>query len=698
VVSRLRGRKTLAGVAGAVVVAVVLSQVLPMVWPRPGTDEADELAGGGGATLALTAVTVNVDAAPVATVSPTSRQSVVVRRGSISEQLVLSGRVAGLEEVPVSFPVHSRVGSLEVTPGQAVEAGQVLLKGDQKEIVKTVESARARVDAGSVRLAQAEAQAQARQREADRRQEADRTQRQLAIGQAEAGLRRALADYELVKAGAPASDRLTAAGAVNSARAAINRAEAELARLRQGPSENAVQAADQHVWQTRLAVQKAEAELERLRRGADPTDLRAAERDQSAAQTALLRAQADLERVSRPDPAAVSTAERDVQRAELAVRVADSSGGKDKNARQARDAAVRSARLNLQDAQERLARLRQGPPPADLEAARRAVADARTAVQIANERREAVAKGPDELTLSLANQAVEAAKLAAAEAEARYLDLKAGPPADQLNAAQGGLESAQASLGSAIMRQNEVNSHPTRAELQEAEEKVGVNQAAVDRAYADAEVSAAVPDDDVDPASYDLVLLRKDVEQDRATLDNLERDLAATRLLAPTAGVVTSILVRPGDPLEPGRPVMTVAKPGDPVVRVDLSDRDVARLTPGQAATVLVDGAAAGNLDASVDQIETPQGALPTGRFRVTWPQPVPSFGSTAQVMVTLQRKDDVLIVPQRAIRAAGQRRFVEILEAAGRRNVDVQVGISQGGDTEIVSGLAAGQVVIIGQ
>jgi RND family efflux transporter MFP subunit len=696
VVSRIRSKAVLAGVA-FVLVAVVLTLVLPLTWSRSSLDD-DQLADDGDVMLSLTPVPVSLDAGPAAAPSPTGRQSATVRRGSISELLVLSGRVAGTEEMPVSFPAPSRVESVAVTPGQTVEEGQELLKADQKEIVKSLDSARARVDAGGIRLAQAEAQAQLRQREADRRADAERTQRQVAIGEAEAGLRRAQVDYERVKAGAPAADRLAAAGAITSARAAVSRAESEVARLKQGPSEVEVQAADQQVWSTRLAVQRAETELERLRRGADPTDLRAADREVSAAQTALLRAQADLDRVSRPDPAALSAAERDVQRAELSVRVAESSGGKDKNARVAREASVRSARLSLQDAQERLARLRQGPPPFEVEAARRAVADARIAVQIATERREAVAKGPDEMALAAANQAVEAAKLAATNAEARYLALKAGPPTEQIVAAQGGLESAQAGLGSAIMRQSDVNSHPTRTELQDAEDRIAASQAAVDKARADAEQATQPADDDVvDPASYDLMLLRKDVEQDRTGLEKLERELAATRLLAPAAGVVASILVRPGDPLEPGRPAIILAKPGEPIVRSDLSERDTSRLTPGQYATVQVDGMAGVDLDAAVDQVEGAQGSTPSGRFKVVWPQTFPILGATAQVVVTLQRKDDVLIVPQRAVRTAGQRRFVEISDSAGRRNVDVQVGISQGGDVEIVSGLAAGQLVLIG-
>jgi RND family efflux transporter MFP subunit len=689
----------LAGVGIVLVAAVVVAELSPLVWPQSSADDDGQTTAENGVTLALTMVPTSAEISPAVAASPTGRQSVVVRRGSISETLALSGRVAGIEEVPVNFPSSARVESVAVTPGQAVKEGQELLKVDQKEILKSLDGARSRVETGSIRLAQAEAQAQARQREAERRLEADRTQRQTAIGEAESGLRRAQADYERIKAGAPAADRLAAAGAVVSARAAVTRAEGDLARLMKGPSDAEVKAADQQVWSTRLALQRAEVELERLRRGADPADLRAADRDVSAAQTALLRAQADLDRVARgPDPGALSSAERDVQRAELSLRVAQASGnGKDKGARVAQAASVQSAKLGLQDAQERVARLRQGPPPFEVEAARRAVADARSALQTATDRREAVAKGPDELAIASANQAVEAAKLAASNAEARYLDLQAGPPADQVAAAQGAIQSAQAGLGSALLHQSEVNSHPTRAELQDADDRLTATQASVDRAHADADDTVTPTDNDVDPASFDLLLLRKDVEQDRATLAKLEGDLAATRLVAPLAGVVASVLVRPGDPIEPDRPVFTLAKPGEPIVRTDLSDRDMARLTSGQLATVHVEGSTGADFEASVDQIESAQGTSATGRFQVTWSQSPPPLGTAVQAVVTLQRKDDVLIVPQRAIRAAGQRRFVEIADSGGRRNVDVQVGISQGGDTEIVRGLSAGQDVLVG-
>jgi HlyD family secretion protein len=173
-----------------------------------------------------------------------------------------------------------------------------------------------------------------------------------------------------------------------------------------------------------------------------------------------------------------------------------------------------------------------------------------------------VKKGPDSLTLATANQAVEEARISAQNAEARYLELAAGPPADHVANAQQAVENTQNALTSAVARQAEVNSHPTPDELQEAQDHLTAAQSALDQARSDAEQSTQPPDDDADPASYDLLLLRKGVEQDRTTVQTLERELIATRMTAPFSGTVASIQVRPGDPLEPGRTAVTLARPG----------------------------------------------------------------------------------------------------------------------------------------
>lgn len=702
--SRSRSRWILAGVTVLVLIVGAFAQFAPITWTWFGSGDGTQTMSDGGADTDLTEAPISVESvadspATAPSPAPSSRQTAMVRRGPVSELLSLTGRVAGLDEVAIAFPSLARVEKVAVSAGQMVDEGQVLLEADRKEVEKDLQAARARLEVSSVRLSQAEAQAQARQRETERRIEAERVRQQFAVGDAEAGVRRAQTDLERVRMGAPVSERQAAEGAVISARAALASAEGELARVTARPSEAELKAADQQVWSARLALQRAETELERLRRGPDPTELRAAEREVVNAEAAVLRASTDLERLVRgPDPLAVSTAARDVQRADLAVRVAQSAkGGKDKNARLAREAAIRSAELNLQDARERVARINVAQPAGEVEAARLGVTVAQSALDAAKERHRIVASGPDELTLAAANQAVEQARVAAANAEVRYLELEAGAPPDRIRVAQQAVQSARVGLTSALSRQVEVHGHPTRAELRDAEERVAAAQTTLERAHAPTEEPSPPSDDVADPASFDLVLLERGLEQDRALVQALEHEVAAAQLLAPFSGVVAAVHVQSGDSMEPGQAVVTMARPGPPIVRADLSEREVARLTSGMQAQLQIEGLANQQFDASILTVESGVGVLPNVRLSVDWGTGAASLGANAQAVVTLQRKDDALLVPQRAIRTLGQRRYIEVMDGTARRNVDVQVGIVQGSEAEILSGLTQGQVVAVG-
>ena len=64
---------------------------------------------------------------------------------------------------------------------------------------------------------------------------------------------------------------------------------------------------------------------------------------------------------------------------------------------------------------------------------------------------------------------------------------------------------------------------------------------------------------------------------------------------------------------------------------------------------------------------------------------------------MNLQQKADALLVPQRAIRSSGPRRYIEYMDGNTRRTADVQVGIVAGADAEILSGLSEGQLLLVG-
>jgi multidrug resistance efflux pump len=495
--------------------------------------------------------------------------------------------------------------------------------------------------------------------------------------------------------------------------------------------------AEQDLTTARQALQRAETEQARVGRGADATALAAASREQAQAESRLQRAQAELARLTRgPDPAELQAAQRELDQAQRAAdaahsgRVAPASGGATDSIseRASRAAAEASAVTALQAAQERLARLRQGAPAADVEAVRRDVQVAQMDVDAMRERIETLRRGPDSQTVAAASAAVdsarqavqqgeallrelhagpagdqtalaaskvETARVAVQQGEARLRELQAGPAGDQTALAASKVSTARLAVQQAEARLADVKSHPTRAELAEAQDRVAVAQAGLAQARAGDPV--ADPAQTNTPRLADRRLQEMSVEQERAQVQGLEDELGASRLRAPSTGIVTAVRVRVGDPLQPGTPVITLAPPSTPVVRADLSDEQAARLAVGQRATLTLAGSDDPPLEASVAEIvQNSDGGSRVALLQVDWPGDSAAFNATADVTVTVQVKSDVLIVPKGAVRSIGSRRTVEVVDGTSRRSVPVEVGITTENEVEIVSGLREGQWVLV--
>ncbi|MGE3267410.1 MAG: efflux RND transporter periplasmic adaptor subunit [Chloroflexota bacterium] len=622
------------------------------------------------------------------------RQAVAVRRGPIVEQVTLTGRVAASDEVLLGFGIAGRVETVAVKPGDTVQEGQLLMEADAAAVQRELAAARSRVEVGVLRSEQAQQQAQARKKDQDRRAAADASRKEQAIREAESALRRAQNDYERVKAGAPAAERRSAEAAVQSAQLSYDAALAEYNKAFSGPGDIEMRLAEQSINAARIQQAKAEAELQKLANGADPNDLRAAEREMMDAQNSYARAVAAVEKVSQPDPVAVSAAEREVQRAELNLRAAQAQKTSDKSSRFQKEIDIRNAQADLQGARDRLNQARRGAPPADVENARRDMLSARSAVEAAKERLEKVRQGPDPLVIEQAKVSLESARLAVEQAEQKAATMSSGPPEDMVARLAVSVQQAQTSLQSARATLAEVNAKPSKDDLRDAEDKLAAAQSNLERTQADAEAPA---EETTDTTDFDLQVLERGLAQDRAQVETLERQLAQSRLRAPFAGTVSSVKVRSGDPFEAERAVLTLARPGDPVLRADVTERDASRLAAGQRAVVRLEGAEGGEFDASVDSIlEGETGVGRTAQLAAVWPEPAPAIGTPVQVVVTLREKNDVLLIPQKAIRSAGARRFVEVVDGPNRTMTDVEIGIVSNGQAEVVSGLRQDQLVLV--
>jgi HlyD family secretion protein len=685
--NKLKSRWVLVGVVGSVLLSAACVQLAPMARSRfVESSSPDDVQSFVLPPIAVT------DASRASGSQAAGRGTALVRRGPISDVASLTGRIAGLEEIGIELPSGGRIQSVAVRAGQTVEQGQVLIEADSREIAKDLAAARSRIETGQLRVAQAQAQGQARRQEDGRRSALDSIRGQSEVAEADAALQRAQADLDRVKAGPSDSERAAAEVAYAQAAAAFERAQADLNRLLDGPNRSDLQSAEQEVANSHATLERAEADLARLKNGADPVDIRTAERDVITAESELARARAELNALSQPDSAAIRTAERDVDRAQGAIRDAQAMRVDGAVARAARDSAVRAAQVELQAAQDRLEALRQPPKATDLDLAKNKVQSAQLVVDNARDKLDKLRRPTAQSAIDAANAVVNRAQSVAQSADARLAEVRAGPTDIQLAPARAAVESARAALESARAKQADLNRGASPADVRDAEARVAAAQAAVARATAEGRATSGAADGEI----FDVLLLQKGVDQDRAWVEALERDLAATHLVAPFSGVVTSVNVTAGDSIQPGRPVISIARPGERIVVVDLFDKP-GRFAAGQDASVRSDGVEGAQLIGRVLQVT--DNAAGTGKVAyvyVEWPDTPPAFGTQAQVNITVDQHLDALLVPEKAVRSNGARRYVEYMEGTSRRAADVQIGIVSGGITEILNGLREGQTVLV--
>jgi RND family efflux transporter MFP subunit len=694
---RVKSRWVLGGAALVVLLSAACVRMAPVAWSRlQGPETEVSIDGVSPSALATAAAggvpagTANGAGAPLPTIS--GRQPVPVKRGPITESVTIPGRIAGQEEVPLSMTAPGRVQSVNVRPGQGVDEGQVLLEMDARQIQRDLSAARARLDAESLRLRQAQAQAQAKQADENRTRQVTQSANQRALSDAEAALLRAQSNMDKVRAGAAPADREAAEAAVSGAQAGVAKAQADLDKLNGGANPADVAAAEQAVNTARLAQQKAEADLARVQSGPDAQAVRDAQVTLAGAQNDAQKAQADLDALTSKDPRLTAAAEREVDRARVFLQAAESTTGPGK------DVSVANAQIALKDAQDRLA-AQQAPAPAwQVDVAKRNVDRAKLAVASAQDRLDKANQGSDPLAVATAQSAVDAAKLAVQNAEARLQAVQAGPTPDAITAATNALNAARSQQTIAEGRRSDLLSHPTDKELREAQALLTSAQTVYDRARADASQPGGSA---VDLTAFDLEALQQTVASAQAQVDTIERELAATKLKAPFAGTVIGVQVRSGDPLEPGQPAVTLSKTGDALIKADLNDASAAKVQPGQGASILLEGKDQTPIPASVlGVVPADSGVGSQAQLQLQLPEGAskPAFGASGQVTVNVQSKDNVLIVPAKAVRSAGNRRYVEYMDGSTRRIADVQVGITSGNDVEILSGLNEGQVVLVSQ
>jgi HlyD family secretion protein len=268
------------------------------------------------------------------------------------------------------------------------------------------------------------------------------------------------------------------------------------------------------------------------------------------------------------------------------------------------------------------------------------------------------------------------------QAQAALDKLKAGASPDDIRQAEETVAQAQANV-------DKLNSGPTADQVTEAQARVDAAQAALDKLKAS-------------PTEMDLSLLEQQVKVSQLSVDGAKEALNNAQLIAPIGGTVLALNLDRGQLVGGMQPVATVADTGRLQVTVDVDELDVGRVAAGQAVTVTLDSYPGVNMPGEMDVIApgaTQKQGSTVYEAKVSFTPAtgvIPREGMAANVDITAQRKDNVLLLPNRAFETVGNRQYVTLQENGSTRTVEVETGLTNNTVTEVLSGLSEGQVVVL--
>ena len=234
----------------------------------------------------------------------------------------------------------------------------------------------------------------------------------------------------------------------------------------------------------------------------------------------------------------------------------------------------------------------------------------------------------------------------------------------------------------------------------------------------DAEIEEAETQLSIDEAHYDAALAQLEVLEEGSaakaaggkTSPSTTSALSDMIIASPINGIVLSRNVDEGSSVIPlssaygGTSLMTLADVSSMHFEGDVDESDVAKITEGMAAKVFVDAYPETVFTGVLTKI-APQGIMDEGvvNFNVEaeldGDTRVLRTGMSADVQLVLRERVNVLTVPEGAVIYQGDSTFVEVSDEAmegGRVRTPVEVGLSDGIRTEIISGLEEGQTVLL--
>jgi RND family efflux transporter MFP subunit len=348
--------------------------------------------------------------------------------------------------------------------------------------------------------------------------------------------------------------------------------------------------------------------------------------------------------------------------------------------------AVAQAQVSLDSARTKLEQTQDGATSAELASAKASLSSARSAYQAAlskyNLTDAQIAKARAQLDKAAAT--LERAKLAYDWHAHDWLDIKPENSQQKTD-----MDDAQTAYDLALAAYNQSAAEINDSSLRSASAQVAQAQYNLDKLQRE-------------PTPEDLAIKQGEVKQAEASLAQAQAQLDNAILVAPFDGTIADVAVQVGQRAGASTLVMVLANMSQLVVKADLAEADLPSVRVEQPVQITLDAVPGATYAGTVDEINlvgtTTQGVVNyAATVVISDANEAIRPGMNANIGIITQQRDNVLLIPNRAIKTAGQQRLATVQREGKGVDVPITLGLGNDLETEVVEGLHEGDVVLVG-
>ena len=193
-----------------------------------------------------------------------------------------------------------------------------------------------------------------------------------------------------------------------------------------------------------------------------------------------------------------------------------------------------------------------------------------------------------------------------------------------------------------------------------------------------------------------------DIRAAEARVAAAEATIALASLTAPFSGTVTEVAIKTGDEISASSPAFRIDDLSLLIVEVDIPEVDINRVQIGQSAELTFDAILGKKYQGEVIEVAL-VGSSVQGQtnfivqIELLDPDEEIKPGLTSAVNIIVNKLEDVLAVPNRAVRISNGNRVVYVLRNGKLETVELTLGASSDTVTEVISGnLQEGDLIVL--